>query len=114
VIENYDWSCFYGMLCNLGPYLLIGIDDDTCEMIQEFASSTDMFWSDGLQDLLSVKAKHGDLRAGVISVLELWRENVLQVIDSDLGIELDWKTVHIDTTSPLIDELVDAAIPADN
>lgn len=111
MIETYDWSSFYNALCKLGPRLLIGIDNYTREMIEEFASSTDMFWSDGLQDLLAENDLKDGLRASVLSVLELWRENVLQTIDTNFGIELDWKTVRIDTASPLIDELIEAATP---
>ena len=80
-------------------------------MIEGFASSTDMFWSDGLQELLGEGANNGDVRAGVLSVLELWRENVLQAVDANFGIELEWKAVSIDTASPLIDQLVEAATP---
>ena len=109
--DNYDWSSFYNALCQHGPKLLHGIDDETCEMIAELASTTDMFWSDGLQDHLSVGAANDDLRGGVLSALELWRENVLQALDSDFSIELDWHAVSIDTASPLIDELVAAAAP---
>ena len=109
--ETYSWSNFYDALRKIGPRLLKGIDNDTRELIEELASTTDMFWSDGLQDLLAGGAANGDIRAGVLSVLELWRENVLQAIDSDFGIELNWKTVTIDSTSPLIDELVTAATP---
>jgi len=109
--EAYNWSSFYNALGNLGPQLLLGIDEDTREMITELASTTDMFWSDGLQDLLGEGANNGDVRAGVLFTLELWRENVLQAIDSDFGIELNWKTVRIDSASPLIDELVEAASP---
>ena len=109
--EQYDWSSFYNALCNLGSRLLLGIDDSTREMIEGFASSTDMFWSDGLQDLLGEGANNGDVRAGVLSTLELWRENVLQALEDDFAIELDWQTVRINTSSPLIDELVEAASP---
>jgi len=109
--ETYDWSSFYEALCNLGPKLLLGIDEDDREVIALTASSTDMFWSDGLQDLLALEASRGDMRAGVLSALNLWRENVLQTIDTDYGIELNWKTVSIDTASELIDELIEAASP---
>jgi len=80
--ETCDWSRFYSALCNLGPHLLLGIDDYTLEMIEAVASSTDMFWSDGLQELLAEKSTNDDLRANVLSVLELWKENVLQTIDT--------------------------------
>ncbi len=109
MIENDNWSSFYNALCKLGPQLLLGIDNSTREMIEEVALSTDMFWSDGLQEILTENATNDDLRAGVLSVLDNWRENVLQAIDNDFGIELNWKRVSIDTTSPLIDELVEAA-----
>ena len=109
--ETYDWSHFYDTLCQHGPNLLLGIDDDLREMIEVAASSTDMFWSDGLQERLAEGAANRSVRDGVLSTLELWRENVLQAIDSDFGIELNWKTVSIDSASPLIDELVEAASP---
>ena len=107
--EKYDWSSFYDALCKHGPNLLLGIDDELREMIEELGSTTDMFWSDGLQDHLADGAANDDLRAGVLSTLELWRENVLQTLDADFAIELDWQTVIIDTASPLIDKLGEAA-----
>lgn len=107
--ETYDWANFYDALCKLGPHLLTGIDEDTRELIEELARTTDTFWSDGLQDLLGEGVNNDDVRAGVLSVLDLWRENVLQVINSDFYLELSWKTVKIDKTSPLIDKLVEAA-----
>ncbi len=108
--ETYDWSRFYNALCKLGPQILLGIDNSTRGVIAEIASSTDMFWSDGLEDITAQNATgHATLRASILSVLELWRENVLQALDSDFGIELGWNTVSIDSTSPLIEELVAAA-----
>ena len=109
--ENYDWSNFYNALCQQGPNLLLGIDGETRELILELASTTDMFWSDGLQDYLARGSGEGDLRGGILSALELWRENVLQALDASFGIELDWQAVNIDTANPLIDELVTAAAP---
>jgi len=107
---TYNWSSFYNALCKLGPQLLLGIDNSTREIIQEVAMTTDRFWSDGLQDILAGnETSNSPLRASILSVLELWRENVLQAIDSDFGIELNWKTVRIDSTNPYIDELVEAA-----
>lgn len=109
--KTYDWSSFYNTLCKLGPRLLLGIEDSTRELIEEFSSATDMFWSDGLQDLMAREVTNGDLRVNVLSVLELWRENVLQAVDTEFGIEMDWQAVSIDVASPLIDELVEAATP---
>ena len=109
--ETYDWSNFYDTLCRHGPNLLLGIDDDSRVHLGIAASSTDMFWSEGLQELLAEGAANGTLRAGVLAALELWRENVLQTLEADFGFELDWQTVSIDTASPLIDELVEAARP---
>ena len=64
-----------------------------------------------LQDRLADGAANDDLRAGVLSALELWRENVLQALDADFAIELDWHAVSVDFINPLIDELVEAAAP---
>lgn len=109
--EIYDWSSFYTALCQHGPTLLLGIDDETREMILNLASTTDIFWSDGLQELLAEGTANGNLRAGVMAAINLWRENVLQVLADDFALELDWQTVRIDKTSPLVDELVEAAMP---
>ena len=107
----YTWPRFYRALCRQGPYLLLGVDEDVREIIKVSASSTDMFWSEGLEELLAAGAADGDTRAGVLSVLELWREHVLETLDTSFGIELDWELVCIDDASPLIDELVEAASP---
>ena len=107
----YNWPRFYTALCQQGPTLLLGVDEDINEIIKMSASSTDLFWSEGLEDLLAAGAADGDMRAGVLSVLELWRENVLDRLDTDFGIELDWELVCIDHASSLIDELVEAASP---
>jgi len=107
----YNWPRFYSVLCQQGPTLLLGVDEDLNEIIQMSASTTDLFWSEGLEELLAAGAADGDMRAGVLSVLELWRENVLDRLDTDFGIEQDWELVTIDDTSPLIDDLVEAASP---
>lgn len=104
--ESYDWSGFYKALCQHGPYLLTRIDSDMREMIREVGSTTDMLWPEGLQVLLEKGASNGDLRAGVLASIGLWRENVLQTLEADFAIELDWQAVNIDTTSPLVNELI--------
>lgn len=112
--ETYNWSRFYEALCMHGPNLLLGIDDELRDIIEITASTTDMFWSDGLQEHLASGADGGSLRAGVLAALELWRENVLQTLNADFAIELDWGAVSIDTASPLIDELVATASPGNS
>lgn len=107
----YTWPRFYRALCRYGPNLLLGLDEDLREIVKMSASSTDEFWSEGLEDLLAAGAAGGDIRAGVLSVLRLWRENVLEALDTNFGIELDWEVVCIDDVSPLIDALVEAALP---
>ncbi|HNS50564.1 MAG TPA: hypothetical protein PKO09_05210 [Anaerolineae bacterium] len=109
--QTYDWSRFYGMLCRQGPNLLVGIEEGTREIIEMLASSTDIFWSEGLEECLAEGAAGGSLQSGVLSALERWRENVLDALDSSFGIELDWELVSIDDASPLIEELVEAASP---
>lgn len=37
--ETYDWSSFYDALCQHGPNLLLGIDDELREMIAELGSA---------------------------------------------------------------------------
>ena len=90
---------------------MLGLDEDLREIIQMSAADTDMFWSEGLEEFLRMGAADGDMRSGVISALELWRENVLDALESNYGIELDWEIVAIDYESPLIDELVESASP---
>jgi hypothetical protein len=107
----YNWPRFYRALCQRGPTLLLGVDEDTREIIQMSASSTDLFWSEGLEELLAAGAAGGSLRDGVLSALGLWRENVLDALDTNFGIELDWDLVSIDDASSLIDQLVEAASP---
>lgn len=114
--ETYDWSGFYGALCKHGPHLLLGLAEDggVREVIAMTAATEDRYWSDGLQDLLASHATDGDLRAGVVAALELWRENVLMALSDDFGIFLDWGEVTVDTSSPLINVLVEAASPAES
>lgn len=108
----YNWPRFYRALCRQGPTLLLGVDKDTREIIQMSATTTDMFWSEGLlEECLAEGATGGSLRTGVLSALELWRENVLDALDTNFGVELDWEQVCIDDEGPLIDELVEAASP---
>lgn len=109
--NTYNWSRFYRALCRHGPNLLAEIDEGTREIIEMYASSTDMFWSEGLEECLAEGAAGDSLRNGVLSALELWRENVLDALATNFGIELDWDLVWLDNTSPLIDELVQAASP---
>ena len=107
----YNWTRFYKALCQKGPTLLLGVNKNLREIIKMSAANTDMFWSEGLEELLRMGAVDGDVRAGVLSALGLWRENVLDVLDSSYGIDLDWDAVFIDDTSSIIDELVEAALP---
>jgi|GEM_PF-1171992 len=107
----YNWTRFYNALCRQGPNLLLGVDEDLLEIIKISASTTDMFWSEGLEECLAIGAADGNMRAGVIFALDLWRENVLDALSSSYGIELDWEMVSINDTSPIIDELVEAALP---
>jgi hypothetical protein len=107
----YNWARFYRALCQHGPNLLVGIDEGIGEIIEINAMSTDMFWSEGLEACLAEGAAGGSLQSGVLSALELWRENVLDALDANFGIELDWELVCIDDASPLIDQLVEAASP---
>lgn len=109
--EIYNWSRFYRALCQHGPNLLVGIDGDVREIIEMSSSSTDMFWSEGLEACLAEGAAGGSLRDGVLSALELWRENVVDALDANFGIELEWDSVTVDDANARIDALVEAASP---
>jgi hypothetical protein len=111
VNHPFNWTRFYQALCRHGPDLLLGVDENLIEFIKMSAADTDMFWSEGLEEWLRIGAADGDMRAGVLSALDLWRENVLDALDSSFGIELDWEVVAIDIESPFIEELVEAALP---
>jgi hypothetical protein len=117
--EVYDWAGFYRALCEHGPHLLLGIDGGDgangglFDMIASVAVDTDAFWSEGLQSVLADAATEGDLEAGVLSALDIWRENVVAELSDDFGVALDWNAVTIDAESPLIEELVEAAAPDD-
>ena len=106
--KSYDWSSFYDSLCQHGPELLLGIDDDVREIIAITAETTDTFWSDGLQEQMSIASEEG-LRAGVLAALEVWRENVIAALDDNFGIQLDRGAVRIDPESPILTALVAAA-----
>jgi hypothetical protein len=107
--ELYNWSGFYHALCQHGSNLLINLDEELRTLIHEISVNTDMFWSDGLEERLAIGVASGTLRDGVILALEQWRQNVLNTLDAAFGIELDWASVRIDSTSSLIDKLVEAA-----
>ena len=67
MVESFDWSGFYTTLCRHGPSLLVGINEGLRDVIGEVASTTDMFWSQGLQVLLEQGAADGNLRGGVLA-----------------------------------------------
>ena len=105
----YDWSGFYNAVCQHGVDLLVGIDEGLRGVIKELSTTTDMFWSEGLEASLAEGAAAGDLREGVLLALDDWRFNVINQLDASFGISLDWEQVSLDADSPIIDRLVDAA-----
>ena len=106
--KSYDWSSFYETLCQRGPDLLLGIGDDVREIIAITAETTDTFWSEGMQEQLSIASEEG-LRAGVLAALDVWLENVIAALESDFGIQLDRRVVRVDPDSPILMALVAAA-----
>lgn len=106
--KSYDWSSFYDSLCQHGPELLLGIDDEMREIIAMTAATTDTFWSEGMQEQMSIASEEG-LRAGVLAALDAWLENVIAALDENFGIQLDRRAVRIDPDSPILMALVAAA-----
>jgi hypothetical protein len=104
-----NWSEFYNALCQQGPDLLVGMGEDLRGIIRELSTTTDMFWSDGLEESLREGAALGSLRDGVLQAVDQWRENVIDNLDAAFGIALEMDQVTIKDDSPIIDHLVDAA-----
>lgn len=107
--QSYDWTSFYQALCQEGPDLLRGISEDVRDVIKDISTTTDMFWSEGLEGCLAEGAAADDLREGVLWALDQWRENVLDQLEASFGLSLDWEQVSLDTDSPIINVLVEAA-----
>ena len=105
----YNWSDFYNALCQHGPDLLVGIDEDLREIIKEISITTDMFWSESLQEVLAEAAAAGSLRDGVLQAVDQWRYNVIDKLDTGFGITLEMDELIINTNSVLLDLMVDAA-----
>lgn len=105
----YNWSDFYNALCQHGPDLLVGIDEDLREIIKEISTTTDMFWSESLEEILAEAAAAGSLRDGVLQAVDQWRYNVIDQLDAAFSIALDMDEVIINSNSPIIDQLVKAA-----
>ena len=84
--QPYDWSAFYNALCQHGPDLLVGIDEDLREVIKEISTTTDMYWSENLEEFLAEGAAAGSLLNGVLLALDQWRMNVVDQLDAGFGI----------------------------
>jgi len=108
-----DWSSFDETLRVIGPRILGGIDDEVRELVEWLAVSTDEFFSADLQATLVDRTDADGLRAGVVAALDVWRGNVVDPLSADFAIDLDWSSTAIDPTSPLVEELVQAARPTD-
>ena len=106
--QPYNWSDFYIRLCQFGPDLLMGIDEGLREVIKEISTTTDMFWSENLEELLA-KGAADSLQDAVLLTLDQWRMNVLTQMDYNFGISLDMDKVSINANSPIIDVLKDSA-----
>ena len=105
----YNWSGFYNALCQHGPDLLEGIDESLREIIKEISTTTDMFWSESLEEILAEAAAAGSLRDGVLQAIEQWRDIVIDQLDNAFSITLEMDEVTINANSLIIDRLVDAA-----
>ncbi len=106
---SYNWSNFYNALCHLGPDLLQGISADLRQVIKITANTSDMFWSESLEEILAEGAAAGSLRDGVLQAVDEWRLNVIDALNAAFGMTLDTDSVTINTASPIIDRLVEAA-----
>jgi len=106
VNQLFNWSDFYNALCQHGPNLLVGIDEDLREVIKELSPTTDMFWSEVPEASLADGSASDDLQKGVWVALDDWRFNVINQLASSFGISLDWEQVSVDDDSPIVDRKV--------
>jgi hypothetical protein len=105
---QHNWSEFYNALCQQGPDLLVGIDEDLREVIKQISTTTDMFWSESLEERLEPGAVSSSLRDCVLQALDQWRYNVIDALEAAFGITLEMDDVTINADSPIVDRLVDA------
>ena len=47
-----NWQMFYRKLCHIGPVALTGLPREWIPMLQSYARTGDLFWSDCLQAAL--------------------------------------------------------------
>jgi hypothetical protein len=107
--QSYNWSGFYNCLCQNGPDLLLGIDEDLREVIREIGTTTDMFWSENLEGFLARGAADDSFRDGVLLAVDQWRMNVVDQMENSFGMSLDSDEVSINASSPTVDILINAA-----
>ncbi len=104
-----NWSEFFNALCQQGPDLLVGIDENLRRVIKEISTTTDMFWAESLEESLRESAAAGSLRDGVLQAVDQWRYNVMDKLDAAFSITFGRDEVTINDRSSIIDRLVDAA-----
>ena len=74
-----NWPRFYRALCRFGPVALTGLPRCWVPGLQLHASSTDLFWSDGMQETLT--AYWNEPSTAVERVMELFTENVRRELE---------------------------------
>ncbi len=72
VIPN--WPMFYRKLCHVGPTALTGLPREWIPMLQSYAKTGDLFWSDCLQATLL--GYWDDPSTAVHQVMQVFAENV--------------------------------------
>lgn len=119
--EKYNYPRFYNKLRELGPKLLVGLDEDWLGVVTEESKKTDSFFDDGYSTYLAAGVDYGDMRWGVSGLLNLWESIVLSWLDMTISdhnrycepneiVSVDLKKVKIDLSkTDIIDELVEAA-----
>ena len=127
-VVDYDWSSFYEAALRDGPKLFRGFAqtaedlrsqglirnrEDIFEYIVEGAKGQTCCPPANMEAALAAGAQYGGLREGVLQALEAWRESVVDHFHEQFHLDWSvvWEDVEIDTDSPIIDLLVDAARP---
>lgn len=90
--DTPNWPMFYRKLCHVGPVALTGLPREWIPMLQSYARTGDLFWSDCLQAALF--ECWGDPSAAVDRVMQVFAENVrLEFREPPLCWLSSWRTL---------------------
>lgn len=72
--ETPNWPAFYRRLCRSGPAALTGVPSELRPILQSYASTSDLFWSDDLYATLFIR--WDDPSKAIEEAVQVFTENV--------------------------------------